>query len=166
MSEISYELFIQYSFLKMNYKREIILFFNLIFFPFGLHLIRIMEFVKDDTNNDRGIMNVKVFKDKLKKVLMKRKIRRSQKISKTLLREIFDDLYKKELDIDVPLENEGEEGSKGFYEDIYDRVTKGIDPDQEIEASDIKKWISPKRISEAASEIIEYMVSPSYYDDL
>ena len=125
-----------------------------------------MEFVKDDTNNDRGIMNVKVFKDKLKKVLMKRKIRRSQKISKTLLREIFDDLYKKELDIDVPLENEGEEGSKGFYEDIYDRVTKGIDPDQEIEASDIKKWISPKRISEAASEIIEYMASPSYYDDL
>ena len=112
-----------------------------------------------------GIMSDEVFEEKLQKILEEKRIRKNQKITKDKLKQIFDELYKRDFDLpDLPEDSNGEididpkDESKRFLNEIFNKLARGLDYDDEISISDIKEWISPKQVQVAVNEIIENLI--------
>ena len=122
----------------------------------------------DELNGEEGggpIMSDEVFEEKLKKVLEEKKIKKNQKITKDILKKIFDTLYNRQFDIpNTSNDNNGDLDSdpngetKRFMNEIFTKLTKGLDYDDEIKICDIKEYISPNKVQNAVHDIIENLV--------
>ena len=126
---------------------------------------------KDDNDNlkeeddDNAIMSDEEFQQKLGKILEEKKIKKNQKITKETLKNVFDDLYNKEFNLpDLPddssagLDIDPKDETRRFMDEIFGKLTKGLDYDDEINVSDINEYISPKKVRESVNEIIENLV--------
>ena len=134
-----------------------------------------VEEEEEEINNEElneeesgGIMSDEVFEEKLQKILEEKRIRKNQKITKDKLKQIFDELYKRDFDLpdlpDLPEDSNGEididpkDETKRFLNEIFNKLARGLDYDDEISISDIKEWISPKQVQVAVNEIIENLI--------
>ena len=124
----------------------------------------------DQLNEEEGrIMSDEVFEAKLQKVLEERHLTKKKKITKEVLQQIFEAIYNKEFDLpdlpdlpeddNDPIDINPKFESKQFLEDIFNKLAKSLDYDDEIKVSDIKEWISPIKVKEALNEIIEGLIS-------
>ncbi len=103
------------------------------------------------------------FEEKLQKILEEKNIKKNKKITKDILKKIFDDLYSKEFDIpEIPEESSEDidprDETLKFLNEVFGKLTHSLDYDDEIEVSDIKNWISPMKVKESVNEIIENLV--------
>ena len=115
----------------------------------------------DNNTTEEGFyMSEEKFDEKLKQILKERKLKSKSKISKDLLRVIFNEIYKKDFEVpDLPPEEASkmnpDEESKKFMGQIFDKVARGLDYDEKIRANQIKDWISPKRAQNAMNEVMQ-----------
>ena len=122
----------------------------------------------EELNGEGGggpIMSDEVFEQKLNKVLEEQKIRKNQKITKVILKKIFDTLYNREFDLpntsndyNGDLDSDPNAETKRFMNEIFTKLTKGLDYDDEIKISEIKEYISPNKVQNSVNEIIENLV--------
>ena len=117
----------------------------------------------NEEENGRGIMTDEEFEEKLQKILEEKNIKKNKKITKDILKKIFDDLYSKEFDIpEIPEESSEDidprDETLKFLNEVFGKLTHSLDYDDEIEVSDIKNWISPMKVKESVNEIIENLV--------
>ena len=116
---------------------------------------------EDNNTAEEGFyMSEEKFDEKLKQILKERKLKSKSKISKDLLRVIFNEIYKKDFEVpDLPPEEASrmnpDEESKKFMGQIFDKVARGLDYDEKIRANQIKDWISPKRAQNAMNEVMQ-----------
>jgi hypothetical protein len=115
-------------------------------------------------------MTEEEFEEKLKVILKERHLdNKKKKITKDIMREIFDQIYGNEFDMpEAPPEIVNEDGekldpdlkpdSKVLKNEIFDKATRSLDYDDEILVTDIKKWISPKNIKSAVNEIVSNLI--------
>ena len=100
------------------------------------------------------------FDEKLKKILKERRLKSKSKITKDILKQIFNEIYEKEFTIpDLPVDDESkvnpEEEAKKFMDEVFEKVARGLDYDDKIRVSQIKDWISPKRAQEGLKEVMQ-----------
>ena len=50
--------------------------------------------------------------------------------------------------------------------DIFKKLARGLDYDDEIKVSDIKEWISPQRVKKIVNEIVENLIGMMGNTDL
>ena len=114
-----------------------------------------------------GIMTDEEFEEKLQKILEEKHLTKKKKITKDILQQIFDAIYSKDFELpevpeDIKDENgahtDPEEETKRFLTEIFDKVARGLDYDDEILVKDIKKWISPSNVKTVVNEIIENLI--------
>ena len=118
---------------------------------------------KEENQNipDDGIyMSEESFDKRLKEVLENRHLKPKKKISKDLLREIFNEVYKKDFTVpnlapDEASQIDAELEAKRFMEEIFEKLCRGLDYDDKIRVSEIKDWISPKRAQESLTEVMK-----------
>ena len=116
---------------------------------------------EEELNVDEGgIMSDEEFEEKLQIVLDEKKIKINQKISKDILKSIFDFLYSREFNLpEIPEDSKGDiDESLNFLNQIFEKLTRSLDYDDEIEVCDIKNWISPLKVKDSVNEIIENLV--------
>ena len=120
---------------------------------------------EEEEDSEKGIMSDEVFEEKLKKVLEEKQIKKNKKITKDVLRQIFDIIYEKEFDLPSPSDDiKGDldinplEESKHFMEQIFNQATRSLDYDDKIPVQKIKDYISPSQIKIAANDIIENII--------
>ena len=115
---------------------------------------------ENNTTEEGFYMSEEIFDEKLKQILKERKLKSKSKISKDLLKVIFNEIYKKDFKIpNLPPEEASkmnpDEESKKFMGQIFDKVARGLDYDEKIRANQIKDWISPKRAQNAMNEVMQ-----------
>ena len=120
---------------------------------------------KEKGNN---MMTEEEFETKLKEVLEEKRIRKNHKITKDKLKEIFEAIYEKdfilpELPEDPKDEEENskfdaKEESKRFLNEIFFKLARSLDYDDEIKPSEIKEYISPKRVQVVVGEIAQSLI--------
>ena len=124
---------------------------------------------KDENQNtadDGFYMSETAFDKKLKEVLENRHLKPKKKITKDLLREIYNEVYKKDFTVpNLPPEEasqiDAELEAKRFMDEIFEKLCRGLDYDDKIRVSEIKDWISPKRAQESLTEVmkrLEHMI--------
>ena len=88
--------------------------------------------------------------EKSYKLYMKKKIKNNQKIKKDILKSIFDFLYSREFDLpEIPEDNIGIfDESLNFLNQIFEKLTRSLDYDDEIKVCDIKNWISLMKVKQ------------------
>ena len=122
-----------------------------------------------EEEEESSAMTEEEFEEKLKVILKERHLDRKKKITKDIMREIFDQIYGNEFDMpEAPPEIVNENGeqldpdlkpdSKVLKNEIFDKATRSLDYDDEILVTDIKKWISPKNIKSAVNEIVSNLI--------
>ena len=108
------------------------------------------------------------FKEKLKEILEEKHIRKSTKITKDKLKQIFEAIYEKDFILpDLPEDSKDDadtekfEESKRFLNEIFFKLASSLYYDDEIKQSEIKEYISPKRaqvvFGDTAQSLIEAM---------
>ena len=108
-------------------------------------------------------MSEKTFDIKLKEALEKRNLKPKKKITKDIIKKIFLEIYRKtDYDEDAKIRKEGEQMSKiesdeKMLNDVFDNVGRGLDYDDKVKVSDLKKWIGPKRAQAGLNEIMDRM---------
>ena len=112
------------------------------------------------TAEDGIYMSEEKFDEKLKEVLKKRNLNSKKKITKDVLKQIFNEIYEKDLDVpDLPEDEEQRKEAlaqgKKFMDDIFSNVARGLDYDDKIKVKDIKYWINPKRAQESLTEVMK-----------
>ena len=112
------------------------------------------------TADDGIYMSEERFDEKLKEVLKKRNLNSKKKITKDVLKQIFNEIYEKDLDVpDLPEDEEQRKEAlaqgKKFMDDIFSNVARGLDYDDKIKVKDIKYWINPKRAQESLTEVMK-----------
>ena len=119
---------------------------------------------KGSNNNmisDDGIyMSEEKFDEKLSEVLKKRNLNSKKKITKDVLKLIFNEIYEKDLEVpnlpeDEEQRKEAIEQGKKFMDDIFSNVARGLDYDDKIKVKDIKYWINPKRAQESLTQVMK-----------
>ena len=122
-----------------------------------------------EEEEESSAMTEEEFEEKLKVILKERHLDRKKKITKDIMREIFDQIYGNEFDMpEAPPEIVNENGeqldpdlkpdSKVLKNEIFDKATRSLDYDDEILVTDIKNWISPKNIKSAVNEIVSNLI--------
>ena len=123
-----------------------------------------------EEEEESSAMTEEEFEEKLKVILKERHLdNKKKKITKDIMREIFDQIYGNEFDMpEVPPEIVNEDGekldpdlkpdSKVLKNEIFDKATRSLDYDDEILVTDIKNWISPKNIKSAVNEIVSNLI--------
>jgi hypothetical protein len=123
-----------------------------------------------EEEEESSAMTEEEFEEKLKVILKERHLdNKKKKITKDIMREIFDQIYGNEFDMpEAPPEIVNEDGekldpdlkpdSKVLKNEIFDKATRSLDYDDEILVTDIKKWISPKNIKSAVNEIVSNLI--------
>ncbi len=116
------------------------------------------------------MMTDEEFEEKLQVILKEKRIRKNMKITKDKLKEIFEAIYEKDFtlpelpeDIKESKEKEGEhidpkEESKRFLNEIFFKLARSLDYDDEITPSQIKEYIAPKRVQVVVGEIVENLI--------
>ena len=108
-----------------------------------------------------SIMSDEIFEEKLQKILDEKNITKTQNITKEILNQIFDIMYDKDFRLDdLPIDEDSDKklDSKQFLKEIFTKLARGLDYDDEIKVSDIKEWISPKRVKVIVNEIVENLI--------
>ena len=105
-------------------------------------------------------MSEATFDEKLKNIIKERNLKPKKKISKDILKQIFNEIYKKDFAIpdiqaDEDSKRESELEAKRFMEEIFEKLTRSLDYDDKIRVSEIKDWISPKRAQEGLNEVMK-----------
>ena len=122
-----------------------------------------------EEEEESSAMTEEEFEEKLKVILKERHLDRKKKITKDVMREIFDQIYGNEFDMpEAPPEIVNEDGeqldpelrpdSKVLKNEIFDKATRSLDYDDEILVTDIKNWISPKSIKSVMNEIVSNLI--------
>ena len=106
-------------------------------------------------------MSDEIFEEKLQKILDEKNITKTQNITKEILNQIFDIMYDKDFGLDdLPIDEDSDTkpDSKQFLKEIFKKLARGLDYDDEIKVSDIKEWISPQRVKAIVNEIVENLI--------
>ena len=121
-----------------------------------------------EKEKENHMMTEEEFETKLKEVLEEKRIRKNHKITKDKLKEIFEAIYEKdfilpELPEDPKDEEENskfdaKEESKRFLNEIFFKLPRSLDYDGEIKPSEIKEYISPKRVQVVVGEIAQSLI--------
>ena len=125
--------------------------------------------IENKEEEESSAMTEEEFEEKLKIILKERHLDRKKKITKDIMREIFDQIYGNEFDMpEAPPEIVNEDGekfdpdlkpdSKILKNEIFDKATRSLDYDDEILVTDIKNWISPKSIKSVMNEIVSNLI--------
>ena len=129
------------------------------------------EKVKEQLNEEeKGIMTDEVFEKKLKQFLEDKHLTKKKKIPKEILQQIFNYIYEKDFDLpdlpDLPDKDNMDQNdmnpkfeSKQFLNEIFNKLARSLDYDDEIKVKEIKDWISPNRVKEAMNEIVENLLA-------
>ena len=129
------------------------------------------ENAKEQLNEEeKGIMTDEVFEKKLKQFLEDKHLTKKKKIPKEILQQIFNYIYEKDFDLpdlpDLPDKDNMDQNdmnpkfeSKQFLNEIFNKLARSLDYDDEIKVKEIKDWISPNRVKEAMNEIIENLLA-------
>ena len=129
------------------------------------------ENAKEQLNEEeKGIMTDEVFEKKLKQFLEDKHLTKKKKIPKEILQQIFNYIYEKDFDLpdlpDIPDKDNMEQNdmnpkfeSKQFLNEIFNKLARSLDYDDEIKVKEIKDWISPNRVKEAMNEIVENLLA-------
>ena len=119
------------------------------------------------------MMTDEEFEEKLQEILKEKRIRKNMKITKDKLKEIFEIIYEKDFTLpdlpeDLKKEREKEEDdkidvdpkeeSKRFLNEIFFKLARSLDYDDEISPDQIKEYISPKRVQVVVGEIVENLI--------
>ena len=108
-------------------------------------------------------MSEKTFDKKLKEALEIRNLKPNKKITKDIIKKIFLEIYRKtDYDESDKVKKKGEQMSKiesdeKMLNDVFDNVGRGLDYDDKVKVSDLKKWIGPKRAQAGLNEIMDRM---------
>ena len=108
-------------------------------------------------------MSEKTFDKKLKEALEIRNLKSNKKITKDIIKKIFLEIYRKtDYDESDKVKKKGEQMSKiesdeKMLNDVFDNVGRGLDYDDKVKVSDLKKWIGPKRAQAGLNEIMDRM---------
>ena len=108
-------------------------------------------------------MSEKKFDKKLKEALEIRNLKPNKKITKDIIKKIFLEIYRKtDYDESDKVKKKGEQMSKiesdeKMLNDVFDNVGRGLDYDDKVKVSDLKKWIGPKRAQAGLNEIMDRM---------
>ena len=136
---------------------------------------------KEETNSkekeaENHMMTEEEFEIKLQEILKEKRIRKNFKITKDKLKEIFEEIYEKdfalpdlpegEKDLDTETKLDPKEESKRFLNEIFDKLARSLDYDDEILPNQIKEYISPKRVQEVVGEIVENLIDVMGHADL
>ena len=131
---------------------------------------------KDSNENEKDkekekenhMMTEEEFETKLKEVLEEKRIRKNHKITKDKLKEIFEAIYEKDFILpELPEDPKDEEDksnfdpkeeSKRFLNEIFFKLARSLDYDDEIKPSEIKEYISPKRVQVVVGEIAQSLI--------
>ena len=122
-----------------------------------------------ESEEEGSIMSDEIFEEQLQKILEEKNISKTQNINKEILNQIFDIIYDKDFGLDnLPKDNDSDEklDSKQFLKDIFKKLARGLDYDDEIKVSDIKEWISPQRVKKIVNEIVENLIGMMGNTDL
>ena len=108
------------------------------------------------------------FEEKLKEILEEKHIRKNTKITKDKLKEIFEAIYEKDFILpDLPEDSkddddiekfDSKEESKRFLNEIFFKLARSLDYDDEIKPSEIKEYISPKRVQDVVGDIAQSLI--------
>ena len=122
------------------------------------------------------MMTEEEFEIKLQEILKEKRIRKNFKITKDKLKEIFEEIYEKdfalpdlpegEKDLDTEVKLDPKEESKRFLNEIFYKLARSLDYDDEILPNQIKEYISPKRVQEVVGEIVENLIDVMGHADL
>ena len=140
---------------------------------------------KEETNSkekekekeaENHMMTEEEFEIKLQEILKEKRIRKNFKITKDKLKEIFEEIYEKdfalpdlpegEKDLDTETKLDPKEESKRFLNEIFYKLARSLDYDDEILPNQIKEYISPKRVQEVVGEIVENLIDVMGHSDL
>ena len=138
---------------------------------------------KEETNSkekekeaENHMMTEEEFEIKLQEILKEKRIRKNIKITKDKLKEIFEEIYEKdfalpdlpegEKDLDTETKLDPKEESKRFLNEIFYKLARSLDYDDEILPNQIKEYISPKRVQEVVGEIVENLIDVMGHADL
>jgi lipopolysaccharide export LptBFGC system permease protein LptF len=138
---------------------------------------------KEETNSkekekdaENHMMTEEEFEIKLQEILKEKRIRKNFKITKDKLKEIFEEIYEKdfalpdlpegEKDLDTEIKLDPKEESKRFLNEIFYKLARSLDYDDEILPNQIKEYISPKRVQEVVGEIVENLIDVMGQADL
>ena len=140
---------------------------------------------KEETNSkekekekeaENHMMTEEEFEIKLQEILKEKRIRKNFKITKDKLKEIFEEIYEKdfalpdlpegEKDLDTETKLDPKEESKRFLNEIFYKLARSLDYDDEILPNQIKEYISPKRVQEVVGEIVENLIDVMGQADL
>ena len=123
---------------------------------------------KGEKEKENHMMTEEEFEEKLKKILEEKRIRKNMKITKDKLKEIFEAIYEKDFELpNIPEDlKEGEdktevdpkEESKRFLNEIFYKLARSLDYDDEITINQIKEYISPERVKVVVGEIVEHLI--------
>ena len=123
------------------------------------------EIKEEEEEKEGGIMTDEEFGKKLEKILEEKHLKKKHKITKDILKQIFVILYEKDFELpEVPEESKEDvnldpkEETKRFLNEIFFKLTRSLDYDDEILITDIKEWISPKKVQSAVNDIIENLI--------
>ena len=115
---------------------------------------------------DGHMMTDEEFEQKLKEILKEKRIKKNMKITKDKLKEIFEAMYEKDFELpDLPKDTKEEkidldpkEESKRFLNEMFSKLARSLDYDDEITQDQIKEYISPKRVQVVVGEIVESLI--------
>ena len=130
---------------------------------------------KEETNSkekekeaENHMMTEEEFEIKLQEILKEKRIRKNFKITNDKLKEIFEEIYEKdfalpdlpegEKDLDTETKLDPKEESKRFLNEIFFKLARSLDYDDEITPSQIKEYIAPKRVQVVVGEIVENLI--------
>ena len=132
------------------------------------------EELNDEEEEGGGsIMSDEIFEEKVQKFLEEKNLKKKKKITKDILKQIFDAIYKKEFDlpeipddnkVDIDLDPKVE--TERFMGEIFYKLTRSLDYDDKISIKDIKEYISPNKVRIAVNEIVENLIGMAGKSDL
>ena len=123
---------------------------------------------KESKEKENHMMTEEEFEVKLKDVLIEKRIKKNHKITKDKLKEVFEAIYEKDFMLpDLPEDAKDEEDksnfdskeeSKRFLNEIFYKLARSLDYDDEIKPDQIKEYISPKRVQVVVGEIAQSLI--------
>ena len=114
-----------------------------------------------------GVMTDEEFEEKLQKILEEKHLTKKKKITKDILQQIFEAIYSKDFELpEIPEDSKDEdnantdskEETKRFLNEMFYKLARGLDYDDEILVKDIKNWISPSNVKTVVNEMIENLI--------
>ncbi len=124
------------------------------------------EEIKSANETEGHMMTDEEFEEKLQGILKEKRIKKNMKITKDKLKEIFEAMYEKDFELpDLPKDSKDEktdldpkEESQRFLNEMFFKLARSLDYDDEITIDQIKDYISPKRVQVVVGEIVDSLI--------